>query len=88
MSIGTSFASHEVTGTSFGFYTDEEVLQLSVKKIDAPRSLNRLMKPVDGGLYDPCMGPTEKDQKYVLCFILLISFYIMFYDYDSFYFIL
>lgn len=63
MSFPTAFASHEVAGTSFGFYTDEEILELSVKKLNAPRALNRLMKAVEGGLYDPALGPTEKDQK-------------------------
>lgn len=56
-------STHKIVGTSFGFYTDEEILKLSVKKIDEYKALDRSMKPVPGGLYDSALGPVERDTK-------------------------
>lgn len=58
-------ATHQVVGSSFGFFTTEEIRKISVKRIDNPVSLNRLSTPIEGGLYDPAMGPLDRDTKYV-----------------------
>lgn len=64
MSFPTMIPSHKIVGTSFGFYNDEEILKLSVKKIDVFKALDKSMKPVPGGLYDSALGPVERDTKY------------------------
>lgn len=65
MSFSVPIATHQVVGASFGFFTSDEIRKLSVKRIDNPVALTRLMIPMEGGLYDPAMGPLEKDEKYV-----------------------
>lgn len=63
--MSNPIATHQVVGTSFGFFTADEIRKLSVKRIDNPVSLSRLLTPIEGGLYDPALGPLERDDKYV-----------------------
>lgn len=42
-------------------YTDEEVRARSVLEITSPITYDNLGTPLPGGLYDPCLGPTEKN---------------------------
>lgn len=65
MASNVPIATHQVVGASFGFFTTEEIRRLSVKRIDNPISLSRLSTPIEGGLYDPAMGPLDRDSKYV-----------------------
>jgi hypothetical protein len=56
-----------VTGVSFSFLTAEEVRRISVKQIVNPVLLDDLNRPNVGGLYDPALGPSDKQDMYV-CF--------------------
>jgi DNA-directed RNA polymerase I subunit RPA1 len=60
-------ATHQVVGSSFGFFTAEEIRKISVKRIENPVSLSRLSTPIEGGLYDPALGPLDRDTKCVTC---------------------
>lgn len=62
--INSAVATHSVVGTSFGFYSADEIRRLSVKQIVVSTALNRLEAPVLGGLYDPAMGPIDRDAMY------------------------
>jgi len=48
--------------TQFGFFTREEVVKMSVKQILNPHSYDALGHPVPDGLYDPTLGPTDRNQ--------------------------
>ena len=67
MATTMPIATHHIVGSSFGFFTADEIRRLSVKRIDNPVSLSRLMTPIEGGLYDPAMGPLDRDTKCVTC---------------------
>ena len=47
---------HQLTGVSFSLYSNEEIRKLSVKEITNPVSLDVLLHPTYGGLYDPALG--------------------------------
>ncbi|XP_049852539.1 DNA-directed RNA polymerase I subunit rpa1-like [Schistocerca gregaria] len=67
MAMERLIATHRITGASFGILSDEEVRKITVKNIDNENSVSRLMIPLEGGLYDPAMGPTDKDSKCETC---------------------
>ncbi|GMF49967.1 unnamed protein product [Phytophthora fragariaefolia] len=50
---------HEVTEVAFGFYSDAEIRELSVKQLTSRLSFDSLNNPVVGGLYDPALGPVD-----------------------------
>ena len=56
--------SHAVPSTvasiSFSFLTTEDVRRISVKQIVNPVLLDDLDRPNAGGLYDPALGPSSK----------------------------
>ncbi|KAH8094813.1 beta and beta-prime subunits of DNA dependent RNA-polymerase [Cristinia sonorae] len=56
--------SHSVPGTvssiSFSFLSTQDVRRISVKQIVNPVLLDDLNRPNIGGLYDPALGPSEK----------------------------
>ncbi|TMW68505.1 hypothetical protein Poli38472_005973 [Pythium oligandrum] len=54
----------EVREVAFGFYSNDEIRNLSVKQITSRVSFDSLNNPVIGGLYDPALGPVDYD---VLC---------------------
>lgn len=45
---------------SLGLFSSEEIKKLSVVKIITPLTFNAIGHPLNGGLYDPCLGPVEK----------------------------
>ncbi|KAF6165538.1 hypothetical protein GIB67_015861 [Kingdonia uniflora] len=53
-----------VESVQFGFYTEEEVEELSCKTITEPFFLDNLGRPVPGSLYDPALGPLDE---YSIC---------------------
>eukprot|EP01135_Chromosphaera_perkinsii_P010952 Nk52_evm5s2297 gene=Nk52_evmTU5s2297 len=57
----------QITGVSFGLYTSEEIRKLSVKKITNPILLDNLNHPTKGGLYDPALGPLDRDEICATC---------------------
>ena len=65
---------HRLEGVRLALYTPEEIKKLSVKRITNPETFDRLLNPTYGGLYDPALGPTDKDdlcgtcaQNYIYC---------------------
>ncbi len=48
---------------SFSFYTDEEILKLSVKTITNLQPFNNLNNPNESGIYDPAMGVSPFDHR-------------------------
>jgi len=57
----------EVKEVVFGFYTDEDILKLSVCQVKSPVARDALGHPVPEGLSDPRMGPTEPMGMCVTC---------------------
>ncbi|XP_068728240.1 DNA-directed RNA polymerase I subunit RPA1-like [Montipora capricornis] len=65
---------HYLQGLRLSLYSPEELKKLSVKKITNPETFDELLHPNFGGLYDPALGPTDKDdlcgtcaQNYIFC---------------------
>lgn len=54
-----------VNSISFSFLSTEDVRRISVKQILNPVLLDDLNRPNAGGLYDPALGPSEKQDMYV-----------------------
>lgn len=52
---------------SFSFLTPEQVRRQSVKAIGSPMTFDSLNHPVVGGLYDPALGPVEKNGRCTTC---------------------
>ncbi|KAF8897740.1 hypothetical protein BD779DRAFT_1608262 [Infundibulicybe gibba] len=56
-----------VTGVSFSFLTTEEIRRISVKQIVNPVLLDDLNRPNIGGLYDPALGPSDRQDVCATC---------------------
>lgn len=52
---------------SFNLQTPEQVRALSVKAVTNPVIFDALGHPVRGGLYDPALGPVDKDGRCGTC---------------------
>lgn len=61
----TQLLAHTVGALGFGWYTDEEIIKLSVKRITQSQVYDNLQQPIRGGLYDPAFGTIDKFQKSV-----------------------
>ncbi|KZT72559.1 beta and beta-prime subunits of DNA dependent RNA-polymerase [Daedalea quercina L-15889] len=66
MNISRSYPS-SVNSISFSFLTTEDVRRISVKQIVNPVLLDDLNRPNIGGLYDPALGPSEKQDICATC---------------------
>ncbi|KAJ3907543.1 RNA polymerase I largest subunit [Lentinula edodes] len=66
MNISHSLPSY-VTGVSFSFLTTEDVRRISVKQIVNPVLLDDLSRPNAGGLYDPALGPSDRQDVCATC---------------------
>jgi hypothetical protein len=64
MNIAHSVPS-TVASISFSFLTTEDVRRISVKKIVNAQLLDDLNRPNIGGLYDPALGPSDKQDMWV-----------------------
>jgi DNA-directed RNA polymerase I subunit RPA1 len=53
--------SSKIDAVYFSVCDPEDVKKLSVKKIVNPQTLDAMDNPVQGGLYDPALGPSNKD---------------------------
>ncbi|KAJ6539562.1 hypothetical protein B0H19DRAFT_1179600 [Mycena capillaripes] len=71
MNIAHSLPS-TVTGISFSFLTAEDVRRISVKQIVNVNLLDDLNRPNIGGLYDPALGPSGRDD---ICATCHLTFY-------------
>ena len=47
--------------------TSEEILKLSVKELVNSQSFDQIGHPTIGGLYDPALGPVERDDQCKTC---------------------
>ena len=56
--IGDRFAA-----ASFSFYTEEEIMKLSVKNINNQAPFDHLNNPTDQGIYDKAMGVSPFDHR-------------------------
>ena len=70
----TAVPFHHLEGVRLALHTPEETKKLSVKKLTNPETFDALLHPNFGGLYDPALGPTDKDdlcgtcaQNYIYC---------------------
>lgn len=52
---------------SFGLQTPEQIRALSVKAIMNPQIFDGLGHPIRGGLYDPALGPVDKNGRCATC---------------------
>jgi hypothetical protein len=69
MNIAQSLPS-TVSAISFSFLNAEEVRRISVKQIINPVLLDDLNRPNIGGLYDPALGPSDRQDMYVFIFAI------------------
>ena len=58
---GAGVSLGHLTGIRFSLYSEEEIRKLSVKCISNPETFDRFQNANYGGLYDPALGPTERD---------------------------
>ena len=56
--------SRDVTAVTFAFFTTEEIHKLSVKRITSPILFDTLGHPTKAGLYDPALGPLDRNSLY------------------------
>ncbi|KAK0190723.1 hypothetical protein F5146DRAFT_1045469 [Armillaria mellea] len=66
MNISHSLPS-SVTGISFSFLSAEDIRRISVKQIVNPILLDDLNRPNSGGLYDPALGPSDRQDICATC---------------------
>jgi len=66
MNIAHSIPS-AVSSISFSFLSTEDIRRISVKQIVNPVLLDDLNRPNIGGLYDPALGPSDRQDLYVSC---------------------
>lgn len=59
MNISRSYPA-TVASISFSFLSAEDIRRISVKQIVNPVLLDDLNRPNAGGLYDPALGPSDK----------------------------
>lgn len=61
------------SATSYSFYTDEEIVKLSVKQILNPTAFDHLGKPTSGGIYDKALGVSPFDHRSKYTYKLLTN---------------
>jgi DNA-directed RNA polymerase I subunit RPA1 len=60
-------AKCSLSGIHFKYFSADEVRKLSVKEITSAQSLDRLLNPIQNGLYDLALGPLDKDDVCLTC---------------------
>jgi DNA-directed RNA polymerase I subunit RPA1 len=45
-----------IDNVDFDFLSPQEIKRISVKRIENPTTLDNLLNPTPGGLYDPALG--------------------------------
>src|SRR5271170_404266 len=69
MNISTPIGT-EIVSVNFGFYSDKDVENISVRQIVNPTVFDNLGHPTKGGLYDEALGPFLGRSRYSLKSIL------------------
>ncbi|KAL5783905.1 hypothetical protein ACOSQ2_006297 [Xanthoceras sorbifolium] len=67
MNQTTEVATQSVEAVWFSFLTDEDVRKHSFLKITEPQLLDRVDRPLPGGLYDPVLGPLDETSPCKTC---------------------
>lgn len=69
MSTFTSdyYSKCALSGLEFEFLNKSAIYKLSVKEIQNPFSLDKLLNPVPNGLYDLALGPIDKNDVCLTC---------------------
>ena len=65
--VTNAIVSRQAAGVSFSMATPEDVRSLSVQQIEHPYVLDDLGHPIAGGLYDPKLGPFDKNSLCATC---------------------
>lgn len=60
-------AKCSLSGLNFDYFNKDEVHKLSVKEIKKPYALDKLLNPVQNGLYDLALGPLDKNDICLTC---------------------
>ena len=60
-------AKCSLSGIQFQYFNSEEIHKLSVKEITVPQALDRLLNPIQNGLYDLTLGPLDKNDICLTC---------------------
>jgi DNA-directed RNA polymerase I subunit RPA1 len=60
-------AKCSLSGLNFQYFSRDEVHKLSVKDINKAQALDRLLNPIQGGLYDLALGPLDKNDVCLTC---------------------
>jgi DNA-directed RNA polymerase I subunit RPA1 len=60
-------AKCSLSGLNFQYFNKDEILKLSVKEINKSQALDRLLNPIQGGLYDLALGPLDKNDICLTC---------------------
>ena len=60
-------AKCSLSGLNFQYLNKDEVLKLSVKEITKSQVFDRLLNPIQGGLYDLALGPLDKNDICLTC---------------------
>uniref|UniRef100_A0A182N9R4 DNA-directed RNA polymerase subunit n=1 Tax=Anopheles dirus TaxID=7168 RepID=A0A182N9R4_9DIPT len=55
------------TNLEFSVFTTEDIRKISVMRVTMPRSFDELSNAIRGGLYDPSMGPSLRDEVCMTC---------------------
>ena len=61
------FPSSRISSLAFSTYSASQLAALSVKKITNPETFDSLLHPNLGGLYDPALGPVDKQDVCETC---------------------
>lgn len=59
--------NHHVQRVSFHLLSPEQIRKLSVKTITSSEIFDQLNHPIRGGLYDPALGPIDKNARCTTC---------------------
>lgn len=58
---------HHVQRVSFHLLTPDQIRRLSVRQLTSQEIFDQLGHPVRGGLYDPALGPIDKNGRCATC---------------------
>lgn len=60
-------AKCSLSGLNFQYFNSDDIHKLSVKEITKPHALDKLLNPVQNGLYDLSLGPLDKNDICLTC---------------------
>lgn len=60
-------AKCSLSGLNFEYFNADEIHKLSVKELTKPHALDKLLNPIQNGLYDLSLGPLDKNDICLTC---------------------